>query len=152
MGTGMDMEIKYGQGLEFDPGDGPDPDGSVPALSAEKEDALREIIREGFRAPVGPDEDICLVVDGRRCPVFNVSSHGIGVYLDELGGLENKTVMKGARLDFGSSSFPVDGSIVHISRDEAQYLVGIELLEPTEECRAALLEYIRKSRQLLFNR
>lgn len=143
------MEIKYGQGLEFDVDDGQQRR-VAPALSREKEEALRQIIRQGFRAPVGVAQHMTLTIAGHPFAVFNLSGKGVGIYLDEPGQLEEQTRLQGMSLSIDGKSFLVDGTVVHLSSDGANDLCGIELTLLTPECQAAILEFLQSSRNSLF--
>lgn len=151
------MEIKYSEGLEFEC-DGeqhddellsPDKD-SVQPLVIEKEEALRQILRHGFRVPVALSQQMFVTFAGDSYVVFNLSAEGVGVYLNRAGQLEVQTRLRGASLSLAGQSFVVDGTVVHLSNDGAHYLCGIELTAMTPECQTAIQEYLQKSKSALF--
>jgi len=153
------MEIKYGEGLEFECDDGQpgDPaaqssgkDSVQPLPVSDKEEALRQIMRHGFRAPVSLSQQMTLIIAEDSYVVFNLSVKGVGIYLNRFGQVEEQTELQGMTLDLGGQSFTVDGTIVHLSSDGAHYLCGIELTRMTPECQAAILEYLQNSRSTLF--
>jgi len=153
------MEIKYGEGLEFECDDGKQGDTATLALEkgsaqslpvSDKEEALRQIMRHGFRAPVSLSQQMTLTIAGDSFVVFNLSVKGVGIYLNKLGQVEEQTQLQGMTLSLGGQSFTVNGTIVHLSSDGAHYLCGIELTSMTPECQAAILEYLQNSRSALF--
>jgi hypothetical protein len=147
---GVRMEIKYGQGLVFESGDGQQVDLSTP-LTLEREDALRQIIRQGFRAPVGGvAQEMTLVIAGTSYAVFNLSSNGVGIYLHAPDQFEGKAQLHGMTLVLGGQSFTVDGVVMHLASDGANELCGIELTVMSPECRQAINDYLRTSRSTLF--
>ncbi|MDD5757755.1 MAG: PilZ domain-containing protein [Desulfobulbaceae bacterium] len=152
------MEIKYSEGLEFEC-DGeqqadelllPQESGSTQPLVAEKEEALRQILRHGFRVPVGQSQQMFMTFAGDSYVVFNLSANGVGVYLNRAGQFEVETRLQGASLSIAGQSFAVDGTVVHLSNDGAHYLCGIELTDMTPACQAAVHDYLQKSKSALF--
>lgn len=150
------MEIKYSEGLEFEcdggqqAGEFPQDNASVQPLVAEKEEALRQILRHGFRVPVAQSQQMFVTFAGDSYVVFNLSANGVGVYLNKVGQLEVQTRLQGASLSIAGQSFAVDGTVVHLSNDGAHYLCGIELRDMSPECQEAVREYLRKSKDALF--
>lgn len=142
------MEIKYGHGLEFDVDAGRQE--SSAALTLEEETALQQIIRQGFRAPVGLSEQMRLTIAGVAYAVFNLSGSGVGIYLDEPGQLEEQGQLQGMSFTINGQTFLVDGTVVHLSNDGVQDLCGIELTAMPPECQEAILTYLQKSRNALF--
>ena len=143
------MEIKYGHGLIFEvEGDA----GQKKEISTgvKEEQALKDIVRDQFRTPVGPTEKISVTIDDRTYTVFNLGAKGVGMYLRELGAIEDQTVIKGMSINFGDKQFKVDGRVVHISKDESLYLCGIELSNMDPECEKEILTYLDKGRHALF--
>ena len=117
------MDMKRGQGLEFDFDTGED--GCPPVELADRETALKKIIRHGFRAPVELSRKMRLVIDGVSYAVFNLSGNGIGIYLNEPGGFALKTKLSGMRFAIDGQTFSVEGVVVHRASDGAQDLCGI---------------------------
>lgn len=144
------MEIKYGESLEFE-GDGDQQSEGTSSLSLEKEEALRQIIRHGFRAPVGVSEKMTLTIAGNSYAIFNLSVNGVGIYLNEPGQLEAQNQGQEMTLAFGKQSFVVQGKIVHVSNDGAHNLCGVELTSIPQECQAAILSFLQKSKNTLFS-
>ena len=143
------MDIKYGKGLVFEVDDGQQVDEST-TLTLEKEEALQEIIRQGFRAPVGLSQQMTLTIAGSTYAVFNVSGSGVGIYLNGPGQFELQAPLSGMTFSIGGQSFTVAGTVVHLASDGAHDLCGIELTTTTPECREAIIDYLRKSRNSLF--
>jgi hypothetical protein len=155
----MSMEIKYGEGLEFECDDRQQVDTSLlpleqdsvqSALALGKEEALQQILRHGFRAPVSLSQQMTLTIGNDSFVVFNLSSRGAGIYLNESGQLESQARLQRVSLSLAGQTFVVDGTVVHLSNDGAHYLCGIELTSMTPECQAAILEYLQQSRSALF--
>jgi len=140
------MEIKYGESLEFAIDGGP----AEPTVSLEKEEALRQIIRHGFRAPVGISQEITLTIAGHSYAVFNLSGSGVGIYLNAPGQFEEQTRLVGMSLSLGGQSFVVEGTVVHLSSDGAHHLCGIEWNSMSAECQDVILDFLKKSRNALF--
>jgi hypothetical protein len=148
---GLPMEIKYGAGLAFESdGDDQQEEGSSP-LNMGKEAALQEIIRQGFRAPVGLAQQVTLTIAGNSYAVFNLSNSGVGIYLNEPGQFENNTRLEGMSLSIGGQTFTVEGKVVHLSSDGAHDLCGIELTSVTPECQKAISGVLQQSRNNLFS-
>lgn len=143
------MDIKYGKGLVFELDDGREVDVSS-SLTEEREEALQQIIRQGFRAPVGLSQQMTLTIAGNTYAVFNLSGSGVGFYLNGPGQFEIKASLRGITFSIGSQSFTVDGTVVHLASDGAHDLCGIELTTMPPECREAIVDYLRKSRNSLF--
>jgi hypothetical protein len=152
------MDIKYGDGLEFE-GGGTEQQDSDYADAPNKVDALNQIIRDGFRAPVGSSQNISLTIASDRSrtagqktyPVFNLGASGVGIYLNALDELYSKQQLKGIIIDFDGKSFKVDGRVVHVSKDEAHVLCGIELTSINSECEKELLNHLRQCKKSLFS-
>ena len=156
------MVIKYGEGLEFECDGGQqgdkaslslEKDSVQPTLTLDKEEALRQIMRHGFRAPVSLSQQMTLTIANNSYVVFNLSVKGVGIYLiyiNEPGQLEEQTRLQGMSFTIGGQSFTVDGTIVHLSTDGAHFLCGIELTSMAPECQAAILDYLQNSRSALF--
>lgn len=142
------MEIKYGESLEFAVDGGPQQPTS--SVSLEKEEALRQIIRHGFRAPVGMSEQITLAIEGNSYAVFNLSGSGVGIYLNTPAQFEEQTRLTGMCLTLGGQSYKVNGTIVHLSSDGAHHLCGIEWDEMAADGQEAILDFLKKSRNALF--
>src|SRR5210317_199127 len=108
----FDMDINYGNGLEFKTDEKSEIDSVDSPFSKEQEEALKVIIREGFRAPVKEPEDICLFIGSKSYSVFNVSASGLGIFLDDLDDVESNSVIKGMRLRINGKEFPIDGQVI----------------------------------------
>ena len=143
------MEIKYGKGLVFESENGEQLDVS-PALTLEKERALQQIIRQGFRAPVSPSQEMSMTIGGTRFTVFNLSGRGVGIYLMGPGQFEEKAILQGIMLSIGGQTFKVDGMVVHLASDGANDLCGIELIAMPVGCQEAIIDFLQKSRNSLF--
>lgn len=143
------MDIKYGKGLIFESGDGQQVDLSS-SLPLEREDTLRQIIRQGFRAPVGGTHEMTLIIAGAPHVIFNLSHSGVGIYLNESDQFEEKATLCGMILEFGGQSFTVDGTVMHLASDGANELCGIELTAVSPECRQAIDDYLLTCRNTLF--
>lgn len=151
------MEIKYGEGLEFECDDeqqglssAVDKDAVHSLPVSETEEALRQIMRHGFRAPVGSDQGMTLTIDQELYVVFNLSVKGVGIYLNQLGKFEEQTRLQGMSLSLAEQTFAVEGTVMHLSNDGAHYLCGIELTGMSPECQAAISAYLQKTRSVLF--
>ncbi len=144
------MEIKYGHGLEFDADDlGAQSEDSVDAPN--KVDALTQIIRHGFRAPVGASHKISLTIGKKTYAVFNLGACGVGIYLNTLDELHSEQKIKGLKIDFAGKVFIVDGRVVHVSKDESHVLCGIELTSVDSECEQELLNHLKACKNSLFS-
>lgn len=149
----FDVEIKFGDGLLFETGETPaSEEKTVGPITKAQDEALKEIIRSGFRAPVGSPDTVFLVIDDIRYAVFNLSVRGIGIFLKNKGDLEPGSTISRMRLTIQGKEFMIDGRIVHISREEAQFLCGIDIVEMDEECKQALFAFLQASRSSLFTR
>ena len=147
----FDMEIKYGNGLEFETGGKSDGDSGSSLFSKEQEEALKVIIREGFRAPIGAEDKVCLMIGKKAYNVFNLSANGIGIFFNELKDIKNNSIIKGMVLKINDNEFEIDGKVMHVSQDEAQYLCGIHIISMDDVCRKELFLYLQKCRNLLFS-
>lgn len=143
------MDIKYGHGLEFDTA-GDLQDGSDSAITPEREAALEQIMRHGFRAPVGMSEPISLAYGANQYLVYNLSGLGVGIYLNQPGELQYFAQLPGMVLSIDGESFSVDGVVKHLSNDGIHDLCGIELTSISAECQDAIVRYLQKSRNTLF--
>ncbi len=144
------MEIKYGHGLEFDAGDlGEQNEDSLDAPN--KVDSLNQIIRHGFRAPVGASHKISLSIGKKKYAVFNLGACGVGIYLNDFDELHSEQKLKGLQIDFAGKILNVDGRVVHISKDESHVLCGIELTSIDSECEQELLNHLRACKNSLFS-
>jgi len=150
MGDGY-MDIKYGDGLEFEV-EKPDTKTKTDHADAqEKIKGLEQIIRHGFRAPVGAAHKISLTIGKKNYPVFNLGTSGVGIYLTALDEFSNQQELKAMVIDFSGKSFQVDGKVVHISKDEAHVLCGIELISLNPECKQELLNHLKQCKKALFS-
>nr|MBF0222706.1 PilZ domain-containing protein [Desulfobulbaceae bacterium] len=148
----FDMEIKFSDGLEFvtdSESDDVDPVNS--SFSKAQLEALKVIIRDGYRAPVGSADHICLMVAGKPYPVFNLSVSGLGIFLKELDGIKSNVVLKDMVLHINDAEFQIDGKVIHVSQDESHYLCGIHIVQMEDACQKELLAFLQNSRKLLFS-
>lgn len=147
----FDMEIKFSNGLEFvtDSDDDVAPINS--SFSKEQLEALKLVIRDGYRAPVGSSDHICLFISGKPYPVFNLSVSGLGVFIQELGGIKANLVLKDVVLQINGNEFIIDGKVIHISQDESHYLCGIHIVRMEDACQKELLSFLQSSRKSLFS-
>ena len=142
------MEIKLGSGLDFvtDDSAGKGVTNDSGALQS-----IREIIRDGYRAPVGNDDKISLTIDGSKYRAFNLSSRGIGIFVNELSEFSRGSTFTDVELEINGNKFTVNAKIVHISRDVGNCLCGVELSNLDPECDKALTSYLEKSKNVLFS-
>lgn len=143
------MEIKYGEGIEFECDDGQTAD--VASISIDKEEALRQIMRHEFRAPVGPSHLATLTIGGTTFTVFNLSVKGVGIYLNQPNQFEEQAKFQEMTFTINGQGFAVDGTVVHLSFDGAHFLCGIELTRIPAECQDVILDFLQKSRSVLFS-
>ncbi len=147
---GIGMDIKYGEGLEFEAEKSEQKEADC-ADASQKVDALKQIIRDGFRAPVGASQNISLTINQKTYAVFNLGVCGVGIYLNALDELRGKQLLKGMSIDFSGKSFRVDGQVVHISKDESHVLCGIKLTSIDSECEQELLNHLNQCKNALFS-
>jgi len=145
------MDIKYGDGLEFEIEKSQTPIKTAPANTSGKIKELEQIIRDGFRVPVGASHKISLTIGGKIYPGFNLGAQGVGIYLNALDEFRNQQQLKAMVIDFSGKSFQVDGKVVHISKDEAHVLCGIELICLNPECKQELLNHLKQCKDTLFS-
>ena len=150
MGGGY-MDIKYGDGLEFEVEKTEVADKKAPDNATGKVEELEQIIRDGFRAPVGASHNISLTIGQKTYPVFNLGGQGVGVYLNALDEFHDQQQLKAMIIDFSGKSFQVDGKVVHISKDEAHVLCGIELIGLNFESKQELLNHLKQCKNTLFS-
>lgn len=143
------MNIKYGHGLEFDPVDDLHEE-EVSAISPESDAALEQIMRHGFRAPVGLPEQISLTINGNHYVVFNLGVHGVGIYLNRPGEIKRLVQLPGMSLIIEGQSFTVDGIVKHLSNDGIHELCGIELTAISDDCQKAIIRHLDNARSTLF--
>jgi len=143
------MDIKFGHGLEFDPDEEGQGD-SLSAMTPEREAALEQIVRDGFRAPVALSEPVSLVVGTTQYLVYNLSGRGIGIYLNQPREMLEGAQLQGLSLSIEGQSFRVDGVVKHLSNDGIHDLCGIELTSIPERCRDAITRYLQQTRNTLF--
>lgn len=143
------MDIKYGHGLEFATTDESQEE-KPPAITPEREAELEQIMRDGFRAPVGLSELVSLAIGGKHYVVYNLSSAGVGIYLNQPGEIKNFVQLQGVVLTIMGQSFSVNGEVRHLSNDGIHDLCGIELTSISPECQEAIISCIQKSRNTLF--
>ena len=153
------MEIKYGAGLEFEveggqPGEAsltpPAKDAAQSLLMSDTEEALRQIMRHRFREPVSSLQPITLTIADDLYVAFNLSVQGVGVYLHGASQFEEQTCLQGMSLTIAGQSFPVDGTIMHLSTDGTHYLCGILLTRMPPACQDAILMYLQTNRSVIF--
>ena len=155
------MEIKYGDGLEFEPAvdfsDAQLPPrlAANPATSApsslpvtDREEALRQILRHRFREPVRAEDGVSLAVGDVSYVVFNLSLQGVGIYLTSRDNWQEQTRLRAMTLSLGGQSFLVEGTVVHLSPDGLQYLCGIALTSVTPPCQEAITSYLQRREAL----
>ncbi|MBA3014310.1 MAG: PilZ domain-containing protein [Proteobacteria bacterium] len=143
------MDIKYGHGLEFDADDNFQEEKTSDG-SPEIHVTLEQILRHGFRTPVGEQEQISLTINGNHYVVFNLSERGVGIYLNHSGEMKSLAQFQGILLTIGGHSFSTDGVVMHLSNDGIHDLCGIELISISNECQDAIIRYLQKSRSSLF--
>jgi hypothetical protein len=147
----FNMEIKYGKGLEFETDGKSGGEATSSLFSKEQEEALKVIIREGFRAPVGAEDKVSLMIGEKSYPVFNLSVSGVGILFKELHDFKNHSIIKGMILKINGDAFKIDGQVMHVSQDEAQYLCGIHIITMDDSCRKELFTFLQKCRNSLFS-
>lgn len=143
------MEIKYGDGLEFEPVAGGLAE-TLPLPVVDREEALRQILRHRFREPVRAEDGVSLTVEGVSYVVFNLSLQGVGVYLPCRDRWQEQTVLPAMSLSLGGQSFLVAGTVVHLSPEGSQYLCGIALTSMPPPCQEAISRYLQRGKDTLF--
>ena len=145
------MDIKYGDGLEFEVENSEKATKTASSDAPEKIKELEQIIRDGFRVPVGASHKITLTIGRKTYPVFNLGARGVGIYLNALDEFLDHQQLKGMVIDFPGKSFQVDGKVMHVSKDEAHVLCGIELTCLDSECKQELLDHLKQFKNALFS-
>lgn len=146
------MLIKYGEGLEFEEDEliakaSPEP---IPT-SREQEEALAEIMRHGFRAPVSGDDVVVAKIGDQVYGVYNLALRGIGIFLAGTEGYAIGSTLPELELQLCGKSFRLAGKVVHLSQDTSgPWLCGIEFLTMAPEVEKTFLRYLEKSRTRLF--
>lgn len=151
------MEIKYGDGLEFEPVNGGLAETLPPLATVQtsasdtpslpvvgREEALRQILRHRFREPVLAEDGVTLTVGGTPYGVFNLSQQGVGIYLTCRNSWQEQTGLQAMSLSLGGQSFLVDGTVVHLSPEGSQYLCGIALTSMPPPCQEAISHYLQR--------
>lgn len=111
----------------------------------------KDISRQCFREPIGPEENITAKLNNQNYPVIDIGSRGIGVALPSPQELK-----KGQELDIAitldGKLIHFRGKVVHISQEatEKQYHCGIEFLDLSAETEKQLQEFIQKHHAELF--
>jgi len=139
------MEIKIGSGLDFitENGDGRD---ACPGTGL---DDISAIIRGGYRAPVGMEDEVFLSVNGKRYRAFNLGAGGIGVYLDAIEEMTVGARLRDCVLELDGRRFSVQATVVHVSRDESNCLCGLKLEGMDAACEKALAAFLEKTKSVL---
>lgn len=145
------MEIKYGDGIEFEVDDQDSEQQHPKEPAAGKLSALEEIIRAGYRAPVRSTANIHLLIGEKRYAIFNLGASGLGIYLNDREEFALHSLLEPMKLIIEQQEFLVKGKVVHLSEDEAHILCGIELFEVQEACKKELAAYLERTRNTLFS-
>jgi hypothetical protein len=147
---GSGMEIKYGDGLEFTDREY-EQKKAESSKAVNKPDALGQIIRAVFRAPVDNSSGVSLTIGSQEYGVFNLGSCGVGIYLEFLNDLRVNQQLKGMTINFSGKKFRVDGLVEHISKDAAHILCGIKLTAIDSACEQELLKHLQTYKDALFS-
>ncbi len=141
------MDIKPCGGLEFI-GD----NSSQSGIGADARlDDLRSVIRSGYRAPVGMEDEVWLTIEGRRYRVFNLGAHGIGIYLESIDNLTLHTTYQQAEFTINDQTYHIDVTVEHLSQDETECLCGLSIKGMNEDCERALASYLDRRKSVLLS-
>ena len=121
------------------------------AASLPRDMKNEEIVRHSFRAPCIEEDEAEVVIKGKRYPVANVGSQGLGLLLPQTHDLQMGEVLSSITFRIRGKELKLQGRVVHISIEEDHlYLCGIALMEMTEEQSKMIRELIHSCRQALF--
>jgi c-di-GMP-binding flagellar brake protein YcgR len=112
-----------------------------------------DVTRRSFRGMVGETEHITLEIAGRRHPVVDIGSHGLGILLADGNALAPGQSHE-LTLALGSRTFRLKGVVRHVTRDDeaGAFHCGIQLLDLDDQAETELQAFVLRQRHHLFGR
>ena len=105
-----------------------------------------EISRKSFRTPIGESDDITLQINDQSFEIVNITPVGIGIHLKGSDVFSIGQIIDTITLHLEGTLLTFQGKVNHISpMDPDGFLYGIELIEPLENNKRRLRQYIQKT-------
>lgn len=105
-----------------------------------------QISRKSFRTPMGDANEVWLRIDDQLFEIVNITPSGIGIHLEDSGFFKVNQIIDPVTLHLEGMVLNFKGKVSHISpMDPDGFLYGIELIEPLDDNKARLKEYIQKT-------
>ena len=105
-----------------------------------------QISRKSFRTPIAESDEIWLRIDEKFFKIVNITPAGIGIHLKDSGFFKVDQIIEPITLHLEGTVLNFKGKVSHISpMDPDGFLYGIELIEPLDNNKQRLQEYIQKT-------
>lgn len=113
----------------------------------------KDISRQCFREPIGPEENIVAQCNGQKFQVIDIGSRGIGLSLPAPACLTEGQIID-IEIVLYEELIRFQGKVVHISRKSSENCChcGIEFVDILKETEKQLREFIQKHHAELFGR
>lgn len=113
----------------------------------------KDISRQCFREPIGPEENIVAEFSGQKLRVIDIGSRGIGLSLADPACFTEGQVVD-ITIALRDELLRFQGKVVHISQKSSEnyYHCGIEFVGTMKETEKQLREFIQKHHAELFGR
>lgn len=115
------------------------------------EQANDKVGRKFFRIPIEDPQDATVTIGGTQFTVINVTSHGVGIYLEDADTFEVDTEITDMDLTINGDSCRVKGRIAHVTPTSIHYLCGIEIIEMDQQATDILQGFIDQHKASLFS-
>ena len=104
-----------------------------------------EISRKSFRTPISEPDDITLQINDHSFKIVNITPVGIGIHLKGSDTFSVGQIIDTITLHLEGTLLTFQGKVNHISpMDPDGFLYGIELIEPLENNKRRLRQYIQR--------
>ena len=104
-----------------------------------------EISRKSFRTPIDEPDDITLQINDQSFKIVNITPVGIGIHLKGSDTFSAGQMIDTITLHLEGTLLTFQGKVNHISpMDPDGFLYGIELIEPLENNKRRLRQYIQR--------
>lgn len=135
------MSPKEPEGLDFEM--------EEPAsLIAEKDEAAKKAMRRSFRVPIGDEDGLTVRRGGVILRVFNISTGGIGLLLEDPEGCRRRDSLIHLTLEIESKAWDVVTRVAHLSPFESGgYLCGLEFKQMDAEMVKVLDDFVLRARK-----
>lgn len=107
--------------------------------------------RKFFRIPLEDPQEASVRIKGHHYNVINVTSQGVGIYLENADTFEVDNEITDINLTINGKSCNVKGRIAHVTPTSIHYLCGLEIIDMDQDASELLKGFIDQHKASLFS-